>query len=135
MFAWLASACAVAALLLACGRRQALRASDDTPFRPFTPQHKNRGTGAQRPQLSDKARLPDMALERIPSTLAQVAASRSGPPAEEASRVHSRGGLCLDCPPSGLVPAGDDDPPPGHTTRYSAEVRRFATYRDLYQPD
>jgi hypothetical protein len=34
------------------------------------------------------------------------------------------------------VPAAeDDDPPACHTTRYSPEVCRFATYRDLYQPD
>ena len=135
MLAWLASACAVAALFLTQRRRQALQALNVTPFRPGTPQHRCSRHGAQLPRLADDAWLRAEAPDRIPAMLAQIAASPPGPPDLDVSCVYSRDEPCRDCPRSGLEPAGDDEPPPGFTTRYSAEVRSFATYRDLYQPD
>jgi RecB family exonuclease len=135
MVAWWASAFAVAALFLACSKRQALRALDLAPFRPVTAHQRIVEADARQPRLADQAWLRPEPLARMQSMLAEAAASRSGPSDAVGLRVHSRDGPCQDCPRSGLAPAGDDEPPAGHTTRYSAEVRSFATYRDLYQPD
>lgn len=135
MFRWWASARAVAAQVLRTRRLQPVPEAEDTRLRPPQPPRDVRESGTSSPALSDEERREAAALELVTALLEQIAEGCRERSAADAARVHSRDESCPVCPGYGHAPDGDDRPPPGHTTRYSAEVRRFASYRDLYQPD
>ena len=135
MWKRLASARAVAAQLLRTRRRQPVPEAEDARLRPPQPPRDVHQSGTRSRGLTDEERREAAALELVSALLEQIAEGCRGRPAADAARVHSRDESCPACPGYGHALDGDDRPPPGHTTRYSDEVRRFAAYRDLYQPD
>jgi hypothetical protein len=135
MLGWLASACAVAALFQWCRRRQPVPEAEDTQLRPMQRPRTLPAGGIGPPSLTDEERREAAALELVNALLQQIAKGCSSHPAAQAARVQSRDESCPVCTSPGHAFDGNDPPPANHSTRYSAEVRSFASYRDLYQPD
>jgi len=135
MLRWLASASAVAALFQWCSRRQPVPEAEDARLCPPRRPRDLPESCTAPPSLIDTERREAAALELVNALLEQIAERCRRHSAAEAARVHSRDESCPAWPTLGHARDGDDKPPAGHTTRYSAEVRSIATYRDLYQPD
>lgn len=135
MLWWWASASAVAALFKRCWRRQPVPGAEDARLRPPPRSPDLPESQTRSPSLSDEERREEAALELVNALLEQIAERCRGLPAPETARVHSRDESCPRCPSPGHAAGGHPAPPAHHTTRYSDEVRRFASYRDLYQPD
>lgn len=135
MLRWMASARAVAAQFLRCRRRQPVPGAEDAQLRPPRRLRRFRERATRPPRLTDDERREAAALELVNALLEQIAEGHRRLSTAAAARVHSGDESCPACPGNGHAADGNDRPPPGHTTRYSDEVRRFAAYRDLYQPD
>lgn len=135
MLRWLASARAVAAWFQWWRRRQPIPEAEDSQLRPTQRSRDLPESGTSPPSLTDDERREAAALELVNALLEQIAEGCRGHSPAEATRVQSRDEWCPVCPSPGHAFDGHDPPPASHSTRYSAEVRSFATYRDLYQPD
>jgi len=130
-----ASARSAVARFLGSDTRQAVPEADLTLLRPKPEPAGLPENGTRAPCLIDEEPSVAAALELALGLLEEIEAGAPACAAAEQAPVRFRDGPRPECPPPEHQPAEDDDPPAGHTTRYSPAVRRFATYRDLYQPD